>query len=154
MAIADPVITIMDLLDDNWNASNTSSVTPSIHSGWIDTEANSPQVTVSNLDEGPIFGSDAPFSGIKPDGSGAVQDFNGTVQTNCWSSRELSSTNPKKLCWEFSEEVRRIVDANRLTATDLDFIGFQDRNFIVDTQSEPAIFRMQCFVQFGHKEMP
>lgn len=151
--VADPTKTVYDLLRNNWKNSNTSiSYDPNFSTGWFDSSASNPQVTVSNLEEGAIFGDIAPFSGIQGDGSGPVQEFSGTVEVNCWSDREVeSSVNPKKLCHQFFEEVRRIVNNNTLTATDLRYIAIGNREFLVDTDAEPATFRYSIEIEYIYR---
>lgn len=151
--VTDPVLSVYELLRDNWDNSNTSiGSDPNISTGWFDHEANSPQVTVSNLEEGPIFGGQAPFSGIQGDGSGPVQEFSGTVEVNCWSSRELeSSVNPKKLIHEFYEEVRRLINLNTTSLTDLRYVAVGAREFIVDTEAEPAVFRYRTEIEYLYR---
>lgn len=151
--VQDPTLTFYDLMRNNWNSDNTSiSSDPNFSTGWFDQDATNPQVTVTGLDEGAIFGGVAPFSGIQGDGSGPVQEFSGTVEVNVWSSRELnSSVNPKKAVHEFAEEVTRIVNANTLTATDLRYIGVGTKRFIVDTDAEPAVFRYSLEVNYVYR---
>lgn len=138
---------------NNWDNTNTSiNYDPNFSTGWFDFEANNPQVTVTGLSEGPISGGVAPFSGIQGDGSGPVQEFSGTVEVGCWSSREVeSSVNPKKLIHEMFEEVRRIINSNLTSATDLRFVGIGTRNFIVDTEAEPALFRYAIEVEYVYR---
>lgn len=154
MAMQDPVLTIQDLLSNNWDNSNTSiSYDPNIHTGWVDTEANNPQVTVSTPTE-TARGGPAPFTGIDPSGAGPIQEFTGFVQVDCWSNREWESTNPKKLTFEFSEEVKRIVKDNVLSATDLRYIGWSGRRFVVDPEMEKTLFRYTCEVDYLYREAP
>lgn len=154
--VQDPQLTIQNLLDNNWNTANTSiSSKPEVFTGWRRAEATKPQVTVSTPDEGPLGGASTPFRGIDPSGAGPVQDINGFVDVNCWSDREVeSSVNPKKLTYEFSEEVKRIVKANTLSATDLDFIGYDGRSFLVDPEANPTVFRYQVTIQYGYQNRP
>lgn len=152
----DPVLAVKDLIKTNWSKANTSiSYDPSIHTGWHDKEANTPQVTVSHPDEGVIHGGDTGFTGFDPDGSGPTQDINGMMQVNCWSSREVEvDVNPKKLTFEFSEEVKRIIKANTLTVTDLRFVSYDGRRSMVEPRAEPAVFRYRVRVRYGYEERP
>lgn len=145
-AIQDPKITILDLLDPsnggNWDNSNTSiSYDPDFHTGWRNEDATNPEVTVSlNEGEGPIGGGDTGFSFVTTNGAGA--DWSGTIRVNCFSDRDVeSSVNPKKLTWEFSEEIIRIVLDNQLSATDLRLIApFTKIENAPDSDSDPAEF--------------
>lgn len=151
--VADPVLTLYDLMRNNWDNSNTSiSSDPNFSTGWFDAESNSPQVTVTSITEGAISGGEAPFSGIQGDGSGPVQEFSGTLEVNVWSSRELeSSVNPKKAIHQFAEEVTRIVNNNTLTATDLRYIAIGSKRFLVETDAEPTVFRYSLEVQYLYR---
>jgi len=156
MAMADPTLTIRNLLKNNWDNTNTSlSSDPAIHTGWIDREASSPQVTVTSAEESPISIGQSPFSGIVPDGSGPTQEIGGTVMIDCWSSREMeSSVNPKQLTFEFSEEVKRILKGNLTSATDLRYIGYQGRRFMTDPDAEPVVFRYSVTAWYVYQERP
>ena len=153
--VQDPVLTIQNLLVDNWNTSNTSiGYRPSIHTGWIDSAANQPQITITSASESPM-GFGTPYSGIKPDGSGPTQRMMGTIAVGCWSNREVEPrVNPKKLTYEMSEEVRRIVHANVNSATDLETIGYNGRMFLVDEDSEGVWFRYQVTVWYTYCILP
>lgn len=150
----DPVLTILNLVSNGWDNTNTSiSYDPAIHSGWHDTEANDPQVTVTHVEEGASGATG--FSGIDPSGAGPTQDIDGTVAVNCWSDREVeSSVNPKKLTFEFTEEVKRIVKNNTLSATDLRYISYGGRNFRPDGRADPTVFRYRVPVKYFYHERP
>lgn len=153
--VQDPTLTIRDLLDDNWNTSNTSvSYKPAIHTGWIDTTANQPQITVTSATES-ASGRETPFSGIDPSGAGPIQTIVGTLKVNCWSNREAEGrVNPKKLTYEFSEEVKRILKANVTGATDLRYIGYMGRTLRVEEESESVWFRYDISVWYVYCERP
>lgn len=152
----DPTLTVHDLLNNNWDNSNTSvSYDPNIHTGWVDTEASTPQVTVSTADELAAPGNQTPFSGIDPSGAGPTQDISGTLHANCWSSWNWESdVNPKKLTFEFAEEVERIVTNNQLSAADLQYIGYGGRRFLVDENVEPTVFRYDVTVEYFYENRP
>lgn len=150
----DPKLTLKLLLADKWVAANTSDVTPTIHTGWYDQKASHPQVTVTNADEGVLAGGDTGYSGIKADGSGPTKLMRGTVDVNCWSTRDAASINPKQLVFEFSEEVKRIVLANVTGATDLIWISWLGRLDQPDPDVTPTVFRYLCQVAYGYYAAP
>ena len=151
--VQDPTLTIKQLLEDNWIISNTSiNYVPSIHTGWIDTSANQPQITITSADETAV-GDMTPFSGMRGDGGGPTQTMIGNVMVSCWSNREAEKVvNPKKLIYEFSEEVRRILKANVTNATDLQYIGYMGRRMIVEEESESVWFRYMIPVWYVYHE--
>lgn len=108
---------IRELLVDNWNASNTSTVTPSIIFGWFDNKSSGqPYVTIRQEDEGSVNGGLTGYSKINPDGSGAEQTVSGTVECHIWTGRDdldSANTNHQRVYNELAaEEIKRIVRAN------------------------------------------
>lgn len=154
--VKDIVLVIKDYLDNNWDTSNTSiSYQPDTHTGWFDTQATNPQVTISTPNETAQGGGTTPFSGIDPTGAGPTQEINGFCVVNCWSDREVESgVNPKKLVHEFKEEVRRIIHDKATAHEDYRFIGFSGADFLVETETEPTGFRIEITVQFGYAVRP
>lgn len=153
----DPVLTIKDLVKDNWDNSNTAiSYDPDIHTGWHQEEANNPQVTASNPEESPIRGGATGYAAMDPTGSGGVQELDGTVNVDCWSDREVESgVNPKQLTFEFTEEVKRIVKANQHSATDLRVIAYGGRTFVPpDSDENPPVFHYNVPVGYLYEERP
>lgn len=148
MALADPKLTIRDLLKDNWNAANTSGVTPDVHTGHWNQEANNPQVTVTDPTE------DIDLRGTDPSGAGLVRWMLGGVLVGCWSTRDASSVNPKQLTVEMSEEVDRIVTANRFGNTDLAWLEWRGREEFVDSRAEPTLYRYDCEVAYQLERRP
>lgn len=153
----DPVITIQDLLSNNWKNANTSiSYDPDIHTGWHQEEADTPQVTVTNPEESPIDGGRTGYSAIDGSGAGPVQELGGSVNVDCWSDRESESgVNPKKLTFEFTEEIKRIVKGDITTATDLRVINYGGRRFVPPDPSEnPPVFHYNVPVGYIYEERP
>lgn len=152
MTIKDPVLVVLDFLDNNWNTSNTSiSYQPQTHSGWHDNSATKPQITVSTPNEQAQGGATTPFSGIDPTGGGPTQEINGFVVVNCWSDWEVESgVNPKKLVFEFKEEVARIIQNNVTTRDDYRFIGYSGADFLVETEVEPTTYRYEATIRYGY----
>ena len=153
MAITDPKVTITSLLKTNWSGSNTSGVTPTFSTGWFDEKAQHPMVTITNESEATTGGGNTGYFGIDGAGGTAHQQIVGSVDVNVWSTRDdSSSVNPKQLTFEMSEEVKRIVRANYLSATDLDFISWGGRLERVDTNQSPTSYRYLCQVTYGYLE--
>lgn len=151
-AIQDPVITVVSLLSAGWNAANTSSVTPKFSTGWYDRQSNVSQVTVTNPEESEIGGPDGYFA-MKADGSGPVSRMSGSLDVSCWAHRDMGdvSVNPKQLAFEFTTEVKRIIRANYDAATDLDYVKWDGRFVVVETDEVPAVFRQVCTISYQYQ---
>lgn len=137
-AIADPVVTVKELLEDNWDASNWSDAgSPNIHFGWYHAQATSPQITVTAESQDPVTNA-----AVTADGERVIQENIGEMNCDCWSTRDVSTTNPRQLTYEMAAEVTRIVNENYLTATDLRFVKAGQRRFIQPyLREEPTAFR-------------
>ena len=104
-----PKIAAKTILEDEWDASNTSiSSPPEIHTGNYSQEAEEPQVSITSVSETAAEGGETGIS-AQSGGGDAVQDSVGDLQIDCWSDREANSVNPKKLTREMAEEARRIL---------------------------------------------
>lgn len=144
----DPKMSIKDLLKDNWEATNTSGVTPNIHTGWYDLKSNTPQVTVTNSSEVAVSGGVTGYFGIATNGAPA-QYWEGSMMVDCWTTREASSVNPKQLTFEFKEEIKRIIQANYGVVTDLDWIAWLGGPELVDDKQSPVVYRLAGTVRYG-----
>lgn len=149
-SITDPILTIKDLLKDNWNPANTSSVTPTFSTGWWDESNTSPQVTITNPDD--IARGTTGYTGIKSDGSGPTQEYDGEVDVGCWAVRDEDghNVNPKKLTYEFKEEIRRILMANAQGAGSLNRIALMRDTLVVDQEATPTLYHRVCEVGYGY----
>lgn len=144
--IQDPKISIKDLIDNNWDTSNTSiSSKPTITTGWWDNSNENPMVTISGAEESPIGGGTTGFSGIEP-----TKELEGSLQVDCWSDRNATTVNPKKLTFEFSDEVKRIIDENHDQATDLRYVTFLGRQERPDASETPTLYRYICTVGYDY----
>lgn len=78
------------------------------------------------------------------------------MAVDCWSDRDVeSSVNPKKLTYEFTEEIKRIVMANQTSATDLETLAFGGRTFVPPGDEEdPPVFHYNCPVQYLYESRP
>lgn len=118
---------VLQLLEGNWNDSNTFSETPTLIYGHRDTPPTKPYIAVMQPDEGPIGGGNTGFDGIDPTGGAPHQTISGTVPVHLFASDdELSgaTTSAAKVWLTGSaadngtvsggaiEEVYRIVRAN------------------------------------------
>jgi len=153
----DPIVTIVSLLRDNWDSSNTGGATPSVHTGWYGVDSKKHQITITNSDESEITGSATGYSGI---GSGSPNKFiSGIALGNTWVTRpeakeHTSISNPKKLSWVCSEEIERILRNNATTpGGDLDEVGMVTRSKIVEPDKDPTVFRWETEIGYTyHKD--
>lgn len=157
VVLVDPVLTVKDLLKNNWVIGNTNlTEIPQIHTGWYSEDQNHVQVSVTGGDERPVRGGETGFAGIAQGGAPA-QIRGGEIYVDIWCHRDMimgTSTpipNPKDVRWNLSNEVMRIITANYQPADYL-WLSFWDRLKITDIEKSPIIFRMRCIIRFGwHK---
>jgi hypothetical protein len=162
MAIEDPEKTVLDLLVKGWNASNTFELQPTLSFGWYD-EDSLPQVTLSQPEENPTGGGDAPFSGIDPGGGGPTQTIAGVVPVHAWATRPATkrsaatTSNARQYNMAALREVQRIVRDNASRPTNPE-TGAQDLNWIAPGSISPApegdetpvVFHYVVNVAFGY----
>lgn len=160
----DPKLVIRDLLDNNWDTTNTSidSLSPNkprIHTGWFNGAEgwyDIPQISVTNADENPLGGGETGFSFIVPDGSGPGKSMLGNVDVVCWAHQDMyDGVNAKTLTYEFSEEVKRIIKANLFPSDpDIEWLSWAGRVERVDVDAEPPLFRYDCEVRYFYFDRP
>lgn len=150
---SDPVLLVRDLLRNNWDASNTAlSSAPKIHTGWYDDSSESPQVTVTNPDEGALGGGDTGYVATQGDGGGPVQERDGVLLVNGWAgSRETTSQNPKKVAFDLREEIGRIIGANYSGVDHLNRLAVGTTRQLVDDDRTPAVYRYEVTVSYGYR---
>lgn len=162
----DPKRVLAELLNDEWDASNTLGVTPEIRTGWRDSDLPAPQVTVGTDEESPI--TPTGFSGMSGSGGGPTATIRGTVQVNTWVSREVTDENPKQLSSEVSKEIKRVVRENLnpsthafgisgLTAENYRYISWLGREFLPTEPSEnesPVVYRYLCEIRYEYLDEP
>lgn len=153
-----PEVAIKNLIRDNWDATNTESITPSIHHGWVDPGASSLEVTVSNPEELPLDGGETGYSGINQDGK-PVQNFTGTVEVNAWSDRDRTTENPRKMAWLMRVEIGRILHENYDPRPTYDIYPLADlgANRIVEEDDEPGeatTWRYAVTAGYGYRSEP
>lgn len=154
--IADPPLTIRNLLSGNWNSANTSSVTPRFSTGWYDHGSEFPQVAVFDHQEFPLGGGTSTYFAMRGDGAGPTQLRAGQVFVAGFAHREMPSitTNPKQLTWEFIREVMRIAHANVNLITDFQVLGIGNLVRVVDPERSPALFSAQVDITYQRFEEP
>jgi len=143
----DPKLEIKNLLEDedNWDASNTSGITPEFSTGWWDDNNDLPQVTVTNDDETP---EPLTTTGQTHIGSNDDQNMSGRMDVNVWANRNSSDVNPKKLAKQFRDEARRII-LNNLSPSGFNWIGWRGSTDMTDTDRTPVTYRKVCEVSYG-----
>lgn len=152
----DPKITILNLFEDNWDNTNTSLASdPVFNTGWVNRAIQTPQVTILEPQEVPSSGGTTGFRAIDPTGAGPIKSMLGRILVICWSDREMSSVNPKKLTWEMSEEVKRITKANLLSiGNGLEWVSWMGREERVDAGMEPPLFRYDNELNYYYFDRP
>lgn len=138
----DPILTLQNLLVDNWNPANTSSITPRIHTGSFNHSWAQAQVAILDPTEFPTGGGETGFRGIESTTGNGVKFMIGRVTVGCYShDDDNSGQNPRKLRFEMSEEIKRIIKANLyLVGTDLCWVSWLGRASRVDPDAQPTLF--------------
>lgn len=118
---------VVDLLTNDWNASNTHGLTPSVIYAEPDESPDTAYVAVEQYSEGPIGGGETGFDGIDPTGGSPHQTISGSVPVHLYADdTELSgaSTGSAKVYLTGSgstggavDEVQRIIRANAVSPT-------------------------------------
>ena len=140
----DPKMTIMNLLDNNWDSSNTSiSTNPKISTGWWDKSNNTPQVSVTNRQD---LGEGASFN--DGGGEGVGRDETTTVLVTAFAQRQDGEPNPKKLSFEFQQEAARIIGNNAGSIGDFYLTTVDSPTELPpnDPELPPAVFGYQLTV--------
>lgn len=153
---------VLDLLEDEWNASNTFGATPHISYGWFDESKTVPQVTIRQPEESPVDGGNTGYSHIGPDGDPG-QTIGGTVQVHVWSSSDrldqagASTSNPREFNERCCEEVQRIVTANAASPTNpstgaqpVSSIAYDGRDPVPEPD-RPNVFHYRALVRYGYE---
>ena len=152
MPITDPKVKIKTLLDGNWNSANTNGLTPKVHTGWYNSAwADMPQVTITN----PVYtvrnGGETGITAIG--GNATLVRFQVcTLDVDCWATREGTGVNPKDLTYNMSNEVRRIIEANMFSDSELELLTWLGMNEQVDTRVQPVVFRYNNSVRLMWKD--
>ena len=75
---------VRDLLRQNWDNSNTFSITPNVKYGWFDTYDDPAYVIVRQPDENPLGGGETNFSYMTSGGPG--REVDGTIAVHAFAS--------------------------------------------------------------------
>lgn len=153
MAPTDPVLTVSNLLQDNWAASNTNSTTPNIHTGKYREDEADPQVAVVPQTEVPLNGGDSGYSAIDGSGSGAVQTLGGVIQCDCRDNYDRTD-NVKDNLYKIKEEVARLVMQNQLNNDDLRVLAPGETTGYDVTNQEPVRLQTLQPVQYIRDRRP
>lgn len=148
---------VKDWLKAEWNAANTSNVTPGFSTGWVSRQGSFPLVTVTEgIPEVPEGGGASGFTGMRGDGSGPVQRRRGSVTVIGWAHRgDGSGVNPKQLVEEMGREAERIVLGHVSSETDLEYVTVRSTGELPpDTTEQPTLFRWQVLVGYGWMRTP
>ena len=147
----EPKVSIMDLVEENWNSENVSGITPDFHTGWWNPHSGATQLTFTGDDE--AFHGESGYGAIEGGGGGPVQIVNGVMFANCWAFRSEGvggSTNPKKIVYEMAKEVRRIILANFNTITNLTYVSVIGIGDVPpDDGTNPMVFRKAVTIGFN-----
>lgn len=141
---------LMTTFEQNWQADNTSGITPAINTGWYDQSVDAPQVSIPDANEDPSHGGQTGFSGIPQTGGTPIQNLIGESHVHVWSHRgDSANVNPKELTWQMAEEVRRIVRANFHGPSDYTFVSYRGRQWQPDRTQSPPVLRYITVIGFG-----
>jgi hypothetical protein len=148
-------VIIRDLLDNNWDKSNTDNIKPEITTGWWNETRFDNMVTVTAMDENVADGGQTGYFGMVSGSTGA-RLMVGTLQVDCWSDADQfsGSTNAKDVVYNFSEEVDRIITNNTLDTSELRFVSFIGRTSNPGLDESPVIERQSCDLRYSYYRLP
>lgn len=163
--IADPNVTVKNLIRDNWDASNIlGTITPDFHTGWYNHGSNVTQLTFpfGSPDDSPIGGGDAGYTGIEGGGSGPVQDRAGTLFPVAWAHREMDDVQSaglgagqvKDLVYQFYQEVDRIITNNATGLGDLESLAVLGVSRGADNEFSPVAYRVDMVIGYTWRKFP
>lgn len=161
----DPQIIVYDLLNNNWDESNTVLADPpKFQTGWYDHGSSDPQVSITNAEEGVIQGgSTGQTAGTG--GGGVAQYRTGQILVNCWAGTYddmegkgsgNSDVSPKEAAYDMAAEVHRILQANGSGTTDdqgnkqLHSLAASDARRLVEDERDPSVFRYEVVAEYSY----
>lgn len=129
--IKDPVLTIKEIIENQAQASNISTLSsvPDVAPGghW-DHNHTRPQITITSPDETPLRGTQTGYTGVDPTGAGPISEKDVVLDVSVWATRRPdevdASPNPKKVVYEVARELERLWLANASGKDDLESIGY------------------------------
>ncbi|RJS88446.1 hypothetical protein CW700_07745 [Candidatus Bathyarchaeota archaeon] len=131
----DPKKTILNLLRENWDASEVG-FTPRFSVDWYDGEEELPQVVVTRLTE------DQRALGLTGDPSTAERRVEGLYAIDVWSKGDQARR------WSMIEEVDRILRERCTTpGGDLKFLEARSWRDLDEVDVSPKLFRTQIIVR-------
>ena len=150
--MTDPKLDIVRIIESNWNAANTNSITPRVSTGWYDKKNVHPQISVTNPVETPNSEGPTGYFGAGTSGM-PTQLFDGTMSVIVWvpgNLRETLSVNPKAFLFNCREELRRICNVKFDQGTDIDAIAWLGGSEMVDDEATPVIYRFNGEVGYNY----
>jgi hypothetical protein len=155
-SVQEAPVVIRDLLDNNWDSTNTQSIKPTIVTGWWNETRDQNMVTISGTDETAIGGGRTGYFGTQSN-AGPVKDIDGSAQIDCWSDADqftTSSTSAKNLVWDFSEEVKRIITNNTIKISEFRYLSWMGRTELPSLDESPTVERQSCNVSYSYYILP
>lgn len=149
-SISDPKLTFKDLIKNAWVPGNVLSVTPDFHTGFLNPNGSQYQVCFPNVSESTFTPSG--YDAMSPEG--AVSRRVGTVPCMIFARRAAKGSegnlNPKQLINLARQEVERIIHANVVSVTDMEYVSVVNTNELPpDTEgSEPPFFGWTVMIQY------
>lgn len=154
----DPAETLMHLLRNEWDPTNTHDITPRVHTGWYDYGAGGQQVTITNPREVPVNAGTG-TTGWTAMGSGGrgVQLIAGEIDINTWpGTRDDTDVNPKALSSAMKNEVKRILadhDHGIINGEPVyNSLAPGPRRRFVDTEGPSAIYRWEVTAMYTYHD--
>jgi len=159
MAITDPKLKVYNLLTVNWAKANTSGVQPKIHMGWYNSAWKAtPQVTIVSPSYNVSSGGQTGISAFGPGGA-HVRVMQVQMMVSGWAHHEMQdqngagiTVNPRQLSYQFANEIRRIVEVNLDTDSDLDWISWIGMSENVELRVKPVLFRYDNTIRMLYRE--
>ncbi len=127
----DIIALLVELLEDEWTASNTTNITPTFATGWIDVQHGPHQVIVAGTPDESALGASGIY-GIES-GGGNHQMLRGLTFVESYCEKGDGLPNPKGLAYQFAREVQRIIMAN---CTEID--GYDYVSYLGHTRIQPG----------------
>jgi hypothetical protein len=134
---------IRDVIAAAWNDAVTENTSPRIHTGWFNAVwKNTPQVTVTHPFEYTHQGGVTGFRAFAGDGS-LVRHVFVDVTVTVWATHDMfASVNGKDLMHDMSNEVVRIIDLNRISLPELEWMVWLGKTEPTpDLQADPILFK-------------
>lgn len=154
MPITDPKIMIRDLIAANWNNVVTENTAPRTHTGWFNAKyKNTPQVTVTHPNEYTHLGGITGYRAFSGDGM-LVRHVIVDLSVTTWATHDMfADVNGKDLLHDMSNEVKRIISANRTSLSELEWVVWLGQTEPTpDLQADPILFKQGHDVRLFYKE--